>query len=97
MRKEKPNALEEIRALLTTTGAVKRAIDLHNLLDTTDGMLAMRRRCGQAPVFVRYGRIVRYREKDIDDWCKKRIAERALKQRKTLLRDGRRTTRKEGI
>ena len=76
MRKNKPNELEALASLLTTDPRVRRAHDVHNLLDTTAGMLSMRRSCGLEPIFVQYGRSVRYRKADIDDWCKKRIAER---------------------
>lgn len=77
MQRHKPNELQALRSLLTTDEAVRRAHDVHNLLDTTAGMLSMRRSCGLEPVFVQYGRAVRYRKADLDEWCKKRIAERA--------------------
>jgi hypothetical protein len=77
LQKNKPHKLESLRDLLTTDAAVRRAVDVHNLLDTTAGMLSMRRSCGLEPLFVQFGRAVRYRKQDLDDWCKKRIAERA--------------------
>jgi hypothetical protein len=84
LHKHKPNELEALRALLTTDEAVRRAHDVHNLLDTTAGMLSMPRSCGLEPIFVQYGRTVRYRKADLDDWCKKRIAERAQAAKRKL-------------
>jgi hypothetical protein len=76
LQKNKPHKLESLRDLLTTDEAVRRCVD-NGLPDTTAGMLSMRRVCALEPRSVQFGRAVRYRQGDIDDWCKQRLAERA--------------------
>jgi hypothetical protein len=66
-----------LRDLLTTDEAVRRAVNQHGLIDTTAGMLSVRRSHGLGPKFLQRGRAIFYRRADLDAWCRERIAERA--------------------
>ena len=66
-----------LRELLTTDEGVRYCQDRHGLKDTTVAVLTLRRSHGLEPKFMQRGRAIFYRKQDLDDWCKKRIVERA--------------------
>jgi hypothetical protein len=76
-RKPKSGKIGSVHHLLTTGVAVCRAHAVHNLLDTTEGMLTVRRSVGLEPRYIKLGRAIFYNMRDFDAWCKARIVERA--------------------
>lgn len=54
-----------------------------SLLGCTEATLALWRRIGQGPSFVRVGRLVRYRERDLVQWIEQQTVSRGIRETRT--------------